>query len=78
MVPLDEVKEVGQLGAREHLLQHAKDCPYAGHVLRKISLYFTKFFVEHCVSANQISSFSIMFGIAANFASFLVITIQCL
>jgi len=34
--------------------------------LRKISPYFTKFFVDHSVSANQISSFSIMLGIAAN------------
>ena len=67
MVTIDDIREVGQLGAREHLLQHAKDCPYAGHVLRKISPYFTKFFVEHGVSANQISSFSIMFGITANF-----------
>jgi len=25
MVTLDEVKEVGQLGAREHLLQYARD-----------------------------------------------------
>lgn len=67
MVTLDEVKEVGQLGAREHLLQYARDCPYGGHVLRKISPYFTKFFVDHGVRANQISSFSIILGIAANF-----------
>lgn len=60
MVTLDEVKEVGQLRAHEHLLQYAKDCPYADHILRKISPYFAKFFADHAVSANQISPFLII------------------
>lgn len=61
MVTIEEIREIGQSGK----LFVAK-FPYSGHVLRKISPYFTKFFVEHNVSANQITFCSIMLGIIAN------------
>jgi len=61
MVTVEEIKTIGQsdrpLAARS---------PYY-RVLRKVSPYFTKFFVESNISANQISSCSIMLGIIANF-----------
>ena len=82
MVTIKEIKEVGQWGAREHMLEEAKIYPYASYVLRKISPYFTKFFIEHNVTANQMSSCSIILGIVANlvftFGNYYLILVGCL
>lgn len=67
MVTIKEIKEIGQWSAHEHMVEEAKTYPYAGRVLRKVSPYFTKFFIDHNVSANQTSFGSIILGIIANF-----------
>ncbi len=56
---IDDIRKIGQPPEKMR-----KD-PYV-HVLRKISPYFTKFFVEHQISANQVSSFSVLFGIVGD------------
>jgi phosphatidylglycerophosphate synthase len=66
MVTIKEIKERGQLSAREHIEEEKANYPYVGYVLRRVSPYFTKFFVEHNISANQVSVLSILLGIAAN------------
>jgi phosphatidylglycerophosphate synthase len=66
MVTIEEIKKRGQLSAKEHIEEERGNYPYVGYVLRKISPYFTKFFVEHNVSANQISALSILLGMVAN------------
>ena len=63
MVTIDEIKQIAHLSCREKMLEEANNYPYVGHVLRKISPYFTKFFIEHKVSANQVSLFSLLCGI---------------
>jgi len=80
MVTIDEIKKADQL-EHERLLELAKDFPYPGYVLRKISPYFAKFFVEHDVSANYTSFLSILFGIIASvtfvFGSYYSILLGC-
>jgi phosphatidylglycerophosphate synthase len=66
MVTIEEIKERGQLSAKEHIEEERGNYPYVGYVLRRISPYFTKFFVEHNISANQVSALSVLLGIAAN------------
>ena len=66
MVTVDEIKRLGQLSAKEHMEEGRRNFPYMGYVLRKISPYFTKFFIDHNVTANQVSALSIITGIAAN------------
>jgi phosphatidylglycerophosphate synthase len=66
MVTIKEIKERGQLSAGEHIKEEKGNYPYVGYVLRRVSPYFTKFFVEHNISANQVSALSILLGIAAN------------
>jgi len=82
MVTIEEIKEIGQWGAREHMLEEARTFPYAGRVLRRVSPYFTKFFIEHNVSANQISFCSILLGIIGNlmfvFGKHYLILVGCL
>jgi phosphatidylglycerophosphate synthase len=67
MVTIDEIKERGQLSAKEHIEEERSNYPYVGYVLRRVSPYFTKFFLEHNISANTVSTISILLGIAANF-----------
>jgi phosphatidylglycerophosphate synthase len=62
MVTIDEIRQIAQLSYREKMLEEARNYPYMGHVLRKVSPYFTKLFIEAKVSANQVSLFSILFG----------------
>ena len=50
------------------MAEEARIYPYMGHVLRKITPYFTKFFIESRVSANQVSLFSILFGVVGGFS----------
>ena len=56
---IDDIRKIGQPPEKMR-----KD-PYV-HILRKISPYFTKFFVEHQITANQVSSFSVLFGIVGD------------
>lgn len=82
MVTIKEIREIGQWEARERMLEEAKTFPYEGHVLRKISPYFTKFFIEHNISANQISFCSILLGIIGNsmfvFGNYYLMLLGCL
>ena len=66
MVTIDEIKRLGQSSAKDHMEEGRRDYPYMGYVLRKISPYFAKFFVDQNVTANQVSALSILTGIAAN------------
>jgi len=59
LVTIDDIRKIGQPPEKMR-----KD-PYV-HILRKISPYFTKFFVEHQITANQTSSFSVLFGIVGD------------
>jgi len=62
LVTIDEIRQVAQLSYREKMLEEIRNYPYIGHVLRKVSPHFTKFFIEHNVSANQVSALSFLFG----------------
>jgi len=66
MVTIEEIKRLGQQSAKEHIEEEKRNFPYVGYVLRKISPYFTKFFIDYNVTANQVSALSIITGIAAN------------
>jgi phosphatidylglycerophosphate synthase len=66
MTTVDEIKRLGQLSAKDHIEEERRNYPYVGYVLRKISPYFARFFIEHDVTANHVSAFSIITGIAAN------------
>lgn len=66
MVTVAEIKRLGQQSAKEHMQEEARNFPYVAHVLRKISPYATKFFIDHNVTANNVSALSIITGIAAN------------
>ncbi len=66
VVTIDEIKKLGQLSAKDHMEEGRRNYPYMGRVLRKISPYFTKFLIDHNVTANQVSALSIITGIAAN------------
>lgn len=66
MVTIEEIKKLGQQSAKDHMEEGKRNFPYMGYVLRKISPYFTKFFIDHNVTANQVSALSIITGIAAN------------
>jgi len=61
MVTIDEIRTIGQSGKP----LAARSLYY--RVLRNISPYFTKSFIERNISANQITFCSIMLGIIANF-----------
>ena len=58
MVTIEEIRKIGQ--PREILATHS---PYSVHVLRKVSPYFTKFFISHGITANQVSILGILIGI---------------
>lgn len=62
LVTIDEIRRIAQLDHHEKMLEEARNQPYVGHILRKVSPYFTKFFIEHNVSANQVSLISLLFG----------------
>jgi len=68
---IEEIKRIGQ--PKDYLSTHSL---YSVLVLRKISPYFTKFFVEHGISANQVSAIGILLGIIAglmlSFGNFLM------
>jgi phosphatidylglycerophosphate synthase len=66
MVTIEEIKKGGQQSAKEHMQEEKRNFPYVSYVLRKISPYFTKFFLQHGIAANQVSALSIITGIAAN------------
>jgi len=58
LVTIEEIRKIGQ--PREILATHS---PYSVHVLRKVSPYFTKFFITHGITANQVSILGILIGI---------------
>ena len=66
MVTIEEIREVDRQEAREHISESIKNFPYV-YVLKRISPYFTRFFIEYNISANQITFCSIMLGIIGNF-----------
>jgi phosphatidylglycerophosphate synthase len=57
LVTIEEIRKIGQ--PKEILATHS---PYSIHVLRKISPYFTKFFITHGITANQVSILGILIG----------------
>jgi phosphatidylglycerophosphate synthase len=61
LVTIDEIRRVGQPPEKLKMAH-----PYGKHVLRKVTPYFTKFFIEHNVTANQVSSLSVLFGIVGD------------
>ena len=79
MVTIKEIREIGQRKTRE---ERAKESEYCIHALRKVSPYFTKFFIEHNLSANQISFCSIILGSTGNFlfalGNYYLILVGCL
>jgi phosphatidylglycerophosphate synthase len=58
LVTIEEIRKNGQ--PKEILATHSL---YSIHVLRKISPYFTKFFIAHGITANQVSVLGILIGI---------------
>lgn len=58
MVSIEEIRKIGQ--PREILATHS---PYSVYVLRKVSPYFTRFFIAHGITANQVSILGILIGI---------------
>ena len=60
MVTIEEIRRIGQ--PKEILTTHS---PYSVHVLRKISPYFTRFFIAHGITANQVSVLGILIGISS-------------
>jgi len=61
LVTIDEIRKIAQPSEKMH--EEIKNYPFMGGVLRRMSPHFTKFFVEHNISANRITAFSILFGI---------------
>jgi len=57
---IEEIKRIGQ--PKDYLSTHSL---YSVLVLRKVSPYFTRFFVRHGVSANQVSAIGILLGVIA-------------
>jgi phosphatidylglycerophosphate synthase len=64
------------------MLEEVENYPYVGHVLRKVSPYFTKFFIETKVSANQVSLFSIVSGVVGGllfvFGDYYLMLVGCI
>jgi len=60
LVTIEEIRRIGQ--SKEILATHS---PYSVHVLRKVSPYFTKFFIAHGITANQVSVLGILIGISS-------------
>lgn len=81
MVTVDEIRRLGQLSAKDHIEEERANFPYVGYVLRKISPYFTKFFLQHGITANQVSTLSILTGITVNitfaFGDYYLILLGC-
>jgi len=81
VVTIDEIKRLGQQSAKDHIEEEKRNFPYGGHVLRKISPYFTRFFIDHNVTANQVSALSIITGITANttfiFGNYYLVLLGC-
>jgi len=82
LVTIDEIKQIAQLNHNEKMLEEARNYPYVGHVLRRVSPYLTKLFVESKVSANQVTSLSILFGIAGDlsfvFGNYSLMALGCI
>jgi len=65
LVTIEEIRKIAQpLGKMQ---EENKDYPYVSHFFRRISPYFTRFFVEHGITANQVTALSIVFAIIGGF-----------
>jgi phosphatidylglycerophosphate synthase len=80
LVTIDEIRKIAQ--PPEKMRQEIKDYPYVSPFFRRISPYFTKFFVEHNVTANQVTALSILFvivgGLLFVFGDYYLMLIGCL
>ena len=80
MVTIEKIREIAQ--PPKKMRQEIKDYPYVSPLFRRISPYFTKFFVEHNMSANQITAVSIVFSIVGGllfmFGDYYLMLIGCL
>ena len=74
LVTIDEIRKIGQPPEKMRKNSYVR-------TVRKVSPYFTKFFVEHQISANQVSSFSTLFGIVGgllfSFGNYYLMLIGC-
>jgi phosphatidylglycerophosphate synthase len=81
-VTVDEIRQIAQLSHHEKMLEEARNYPYVGKVIRRVSPYFTKFFVDANLSANQVSSLSILFGVIGGllfaFGNYYLMIIGCI
>jgi phosphatidylglycerophosphate synthase len=59
LVTIDDIRRIGQPPEKMRKNLYVR-------FLRKISPYFTRFFVEHKISANQVSFFSVLLGIVGD------------
>lgn len=79
MVTIQEIREIAQ--PPEKMRQEIKDYPLIGHLLRRISPYFTKLFVEHNITPNKVTALSILFvivgGLLFVFGDYYLMLIGC-
>jgi len=79
LVTIGDIRKIAQ--PPEKMRQEIKDYPFIGHLLRRISPYFTKFFVEHNITPNQVTALSILFVIVGSllfvFGDYYLMLIGC-
>jgi phosphatidylglycerophosphate synthase len=78
-VTIEEIRRIGQ--PLEKMREMVKNYPYVGPAFRKISPYFTRFFIERNVTANQVSALSILLvivgGLLFTFGDYYLMLIGC-
>jgi phosphatidylglycerophosphate synthase len=79
LVTIEEIRKIAQ--PPEKMREEIKDYPFISPLFRRVSPYFTKFFVEHNVTANQVTALSILFAIAGDllfvFGDYYLMLIGC-
>lgn len=65
MVTIEEIRKIAQ--PPEKMQEEFQNFPYIGRILRRISPHFTKFFVEHNITPNQVTDLSILLVIVGGF-----------
>ena len=82
MVTVDEIRQIAQLSYHEKMIEETRNYPYVGHVIRRVSPYFTKFFIDAKLSANQVSFISILLGIIGGllfaFGNYYLMIVGCI
>ena len=82
MVTVDEIRQIAQLNHHEKMLEETRNYPYVGHVIRRFSPHFTKFFIGANISANQVSFLSILFGVIGGlvfaFGNYYLMIVGCI